>query len=83
MMERNKMKLQWFKRKGIFFLPASSLGWLVFVAGLVGAVYAFLKIDSHSHSASDTLINWVFYLLLIGALYNLIAYLTAGAKERL
>ncbi|HUI31951.1 MAG TPA: hypothetical protein VLX91_17205 [Candidatus Acidoferrales bacterium] len=73
------MKLLWFRRKGIFYLPASLAGWLVFVAGVVGAVYAFLRIDSHSHSASDTLINWVFYLLIIGALYNLIAYFTTGA----
>ena len=83
MMEQSKMKLQWFKRKGIFFVPVSSLGWLVLATGLVSAVFAFLKIDRTSHSASDTVINWVFYLLLIGALYNLIAYFTTGAKERL
>lgn len=41
-----------------------------------------MKIDSRSHSASDTLINFVFYVLIIGVAYNLVAYLTAGAKGR-
>jgi hypothetical protein len=72
------MKLPWFKRRGIFFIPVSIIGWIVLLGGLVAAVYGFKDIDSRSHSASDTLINFVFYLLIIGAGYSLVAYLTSG-----
>ena len=71
------MKLPWFKRVGLFFIPQSVAGWIILVAGFVCAVYSFLKIDSTSHSASDTLMNFFFYLILIGAVYSLIAYLTS------
>jgi hypothetical protein len=71
------MKLPWFKRSGIFFIPVSIIGWIILLSGLAVAVYIFKDIDSRSHSASDTLINFVFYLLIIGAVYSIIAYLTS------
>ncbi|HEY4787783.1 MAG TPA: hypothetical protein VIH57_17125 [Bacteroidales bacterium] len=71
------MKLPWFKRAGIFFLPSAFIGWIILLAGLVYAVYVFRSIDSTSHSASDTLINFVFRLLVIGAVYSLIGFLTS------
>ena len=71
------MKLRWFTRKGIFFIPSSVMGWIIFFAGIAYAVYSFIDIDSRSHSASDTLINFVFNLLIIGAVYSLIAFLTS------
>jgi hypothetical protein len=52
------------------------MGWLIMLAGIAYAVYSFLEIDSRSHSVSDTLINFVFRLLIIGAVYSLIAYLS-------
>jgi hypothetical protein len=72
------MKFPWFKRSGIFFIPVSIIGWIILICGLIAAVYVFKDIDSRSHSASDTLINFVFYLLIIGAVYSLVAYLTSG-----
>jgi hypothetical protein len=71
------MKIMWFKRNGILFIPASLYGWIIFIMGLAFAVYSFIDIDSRSHSASDTLINFVFILLIIGAVYSLIAYFTS------
>ena len=71
-----KMKLMWFKRFGIFFIPVSAMGWLILLSGVAYAVYSFLEIDSRSHSVSDTLINFVFRLVIIGAVYSLIAYLS-------
>ena len=71
------MKLNWFKRNGIFFIPVSIIGWIIFVAGIVCAIYFFRDIDSRSHSVSDTLMNFVFNLLIIGAVYSLIGYLTS------
>jgi len=71
------MKLPWFKRIGIFFIPRSIIGWILFLGVLAYAVYMFRNIDSRSHSASDTLINFAFYLMIIGAVYSLIAFLTS------
>lgn len=68
------MNLPWFKRKGICFVPISIMGWLIMSAGLVYAVYVFIDIDSKSNSVSDTLINFVFNLLIIIAVYSLIAF---------
>ncbi|HEU5051827.1 MAG: hypothetical protein ACTHNG_02755 [Ginsengibacter sp.] len=71
------MNYPWFKRNGIFFMPRSFFGWLIFVAAITFAIYSFIEIDSRSHSASDTLMNFFFYLLVIGAVYSLIAFLTS------
>jgi hypothetical protein len=71
------MKFPWFKRAGIFFLPVSVSGWIISLAGIGYAVYVFLDIDSQSHSVSDTLINFAFKLLIIGAVYILIAFVTS------
>ncbi|MDB5000154.1 MAG: hypothetical protein JWR76_1231 [Mucilaginibacter sp.] len=70
------MKLNWFVRKGIFYWPVSIVGWLILIAGLAYAVYTFVDIDSRSHSASDTLINFGFNLLILGLIYTVIAYFT-------
>lgn len=70
------MKLNWFTRKGIFYRPASIAGWLILALALAYAVYTFIDIDSRAHSVSDTLINFVFNLLLIGLIYTVIAYFT-------
>jgi hypothetical protein len=71
------MKLPWFKRNGIIFSPSSIIGWIIFLIGIVYSIYSFIQIDSRSHSVSDTLINFVFKLLIIIAIYSLIAYLTS------
>jgi hypothetical protein len=75
------MNLPWFKRLGIFYWPISVIGWLLLLASIVYAVYTFIDIDSRSHSVSDTLINFVFNVLIIGAVYSLIGFLTSKVKS--
>ncbi len=70
------MKLNWFTRKGIIYLPVSIIGWIILIIALAYAVFTFIDIDKRSHSVSDTLINFVFNLLLIGLVYTLIAFFT-------
>jgi hypothetical protein len=72
------MKLQWFKRKGIIFIPESFTGWAIMLIGIIYAIYIFIDIDSRSHSVSDTLRPFFIYLLLIGFAYTLIAFLTSS-----
>jgi membrane protein DedA with SNARE-associated domain len=76
------MKLNWFKRNGIIFLPISIIGWIILLIGFVYSIYTFIDIDSRSHSVSDTLINFVFRLLIVIAVYSLIAYLTSRSSEK-
>ena len=71
------MKLPWFKRIGIFFMPAAFVGWIILIAGLAYAVFIFINIDSRSHSVSDTLRPFIINLLITGAIYTLIAWLTS------
>ena len=76
------MNFPWFKRIGLFFIPASVAGWIILLAGFVFAVISFMDIDGRSHSVSDTLMNFVFMLLIIGAVYSLIAYLTSRVGKK-
>jgi len=70
------MKLNWFIRKGIFYLPVSVAGWIILVLAAAYAVYTFIDINGQSHSVSDVMINFVFNLLIIGLVYTIIAYFT-------
>jgi hypothetical protein len=75
------MKLPWFKRIGVLFIPTTLMGWTILLAAIVYSVYTFLDIDSRSHSASDTLMNFALNLVLIGVVYMLIAFLTSRGKK--
>lgn len=75
------MNLPWFKRIGILYIPTAIVGWLILSAALAYAVYVFIDIDSRSHSVSDTLINFIFNLLIICAVYSLIAFLTSKTAK--
>jgi hypothetical protein len=76
------MKFPWFKRIGIFFIPAAITGWLILLAAIAFAIYSFIDIDSRSHSVSDTLMNFVFMCLIIGAVYSLIAYIASRVYKK-
>jgi hypothetical protein len=70
------MKLPWFKRIGIFYFPVSVIGWLLLIASLLYTLYVFVDLNNTSHSVSDLMINFVFSILIIGAVYTLIAFFT-------
>lgn len=75
------MKLVWFRRIGLFFVPVSLFGWITLLAAIAYSVYSFIDIDSRSHSVSDTLMNFVFRLVIIGVVYSLIAYFTSRPSD--
>ncbi len=63
--------MNWFTRKGLFFVPSSPVGWAFIVIAIGYSVYAFIEIDSRSHSVSDTFVSWIFNVVLIfAALYG-------------
>ena len=73
------MKL--FTRKGIFFLPSSVAAWLLTLLFAGFLVWRFFDIDSRSHSASDTLINFFFSALVILAVYAVVGFFTSEGKK--
>ncbi|NVO04291.1 MAG: hypothetical protein HXX09_16480 [Bacteroidetes bacterium] len=76
------MKLPWFRRIGIFFIPTTAVGWLIASCSVVFAIKTFINIDSKSHSVSDTLMNFVFNLLIICAVYSLIGFLASQTPKK-
>src|SRR3569832_758621 len=69
-----------FTRRGIFFIPSKLIGWIIFALAVIYSVYTFIDIDSRSHSVSDTLINFVFNLVIIGLVYSMIAFFTSSKE---
>ena len=74
------MRFPWFKRIGLFWFPVKISGWIIFLAAVGYSVFSFIEIDRVSHSVSDTLMNFVFRLIIIGALYSIIAFITGFKK---
>ena len=74
----------WFKAKpyGYGLVPARWQGWLVLFVFIGLAVLNFLRIDSKSHSVSDTLINFVPQTIILILLFIYICRKT-GEKSRL
>lgn len=74
------MNYKWFNRKGLFYIPTSWIGWWIFTVFCGFAVYIFKDIDSRSHSVSDTLINFVFNLIIIALCYTLVGFVFSERK---
>ncbi len=73
----------WFKAKryGWGWYPSSLEGWLVLGLYVILEVSSFIRIDSKSHSVSDTLINFIPLTLLLSIILILICYLK-GEKPK-
>lgn len=69
-------KKLWFKAKryGYGWTPATWQGWLVLIVYILVVIENFWRIDSRSHSVSDTLINFVPPTLLFTMLLIFICY---------
>jgi Na+/glutamate symporter len=71
-----------FRKRGIFFIPSSLTGGIIFLIALAYSVYSFIEIDSRSHSASDTIRPFIIRLVLIWIIYSVIAYISGYNKEK-
>ncbi len=73
----------WFKAKkyGWGWMPATWQGWVVLSLFVALVVINFFRIDAHSHSASDTLINFIPETVLLTLLLIVICYKT-GEKPK-
>jgi len=76
-----KKRFNWFVRKGVFFIPVSIPGFTILAIAFIFIIYFFVDIDKHSHSVSDTFINFVFNLLFFVVCYSLIAFFTEKHRD--
>jgi len=74
----------WFKTqgKGIVWYPASWQGLVIILVYFATLLYAFIQIDSHSHSVSDTLINFFPRFFILSALLTCITYLKGEQQKK-
>lgn len=68
---KNNPEGYWFKRKlyGWGWTPATWQGWLVLAVFIILITLNAFRIDFNSHSASDTLINFISQTIILGALF--------------
>lgn len=74
------MQRDWFRRWGAIYLPCSITGWSLTLLTAFIAVRTFMMVDSHSHSASDTLIGAVPIIAMLALLLWLVAVRSSGGR---
>ncbi|MFZ0827109.1 MAG: hypothetical protein WAO02_06775 [Verrucomicrobiia bacterium] len=74
------MKIQWFKRRGWFYLPISLPSMVITLGALAFCVQVFLAIDRKSHSVSDTLYGVFPFLASTFLLFDWLAGRTSQPK---
>lgn len=78
-----KKQQLWFKAKkyGWGWYPCSWQGWLILVLGIAFSIWNFQRLDSVSHSASDTLRPFIIQTFLLTLAIIAICYYK-GEKPR-
>lgn len=71
----------WFKPVGIIYRPLSLAGWVLTLLAAGFCIHVFLRIDSRSHSISDTLYGVVPYWLPTLLAWLWIAGRTSGSHS--
>ena len=72
------MKQRWFTPVGWFYRPVSWQGFVVVAVTLAFCIQAFVAVDRHSHSASDTLYGMFPFIVPAFLLLNWIASRSSG-----
>jgi succinate dehydrogenase/fumarate reductase cytochrome b subunit len=71
------MKKLWFKAKryGWGWYPSTWQGWSVILLFIIAEIILFHNIDSHQHSVSDTLINFIPATFVLAIIVIAICYI--------
>ena len=75
------MRDPWFAPVGWIYRPVSWQGVAVLAAAAVFCVQAFIAVDRHSHSISDTLFGLFPFVVPTFLLLNWIAGRTSGSRD--
>lgn len=72
------MKKSWYRRKNGrgLWRPSTWQGWISVSLVLVLAVVDFIRLDTRSHSVSDTIRPWILQMAILGGVLLLVAWLT-------
>ena len=76
------MSVRLFRREGFAVYPASRIAYLILLVAAAFLVYAFWDIDSHSHSVSDTVRNWVFMAIIVAAVVYTVGLMTSSKSRK-
>ena len=81
----NSIGCGWFKETRFFFLlePVSWQGWSVVGLFAAIAVWNFFRLDMYSHSASDTLVNFVPETVFLIFIYILASHILCGSLDHI
>lgn len=73
------MRKPWFRlnKLRIGWMPISWQGWFITFSYFILVIYNFVRIDSTSHSVSDTLINFIPQTILFTTLFSITCYFTS------
>lgn len=74
----------WFNQKKYGYgwgLPARWQGWVVLAIYSAFLIYSFLRIDGLSHSASDTLLNFIPQVILATGILFFVLRMTSGKPK--
>jgi hypothetical protein len=71
------MKTIWFAKIGWLYWPVHIAGWIISFAALGISIWFFIAIDRHSHSVSDTLINFFVYFSCVAFWWKWVAEKTS------
>ena len=75
------MEKPWFKRKGLLFIPISTVGWLLLIVLIAYWIYTFIGVDMRTQSFTDTLVNFAFNALFGAFVYSIIAYYSSRKSK--
>jgi len=75
------MKTKWFKQMGWFYLPVSLPGGAAALVAVLICLQAFVAVDRHSHSASDTLYGVFPFFVCTFLLLDWLARRTSDSAE--
>lgn len=78
------VKKPWFHPKKYGYgwgMPAIWQGWVILLGYIAFILYDFLRIDRKSHSASDTLLNFIPQIILASIILFLIVRITSGKPK--
>lgn len=76
------MKERLFRDERWLSLPVHPIGWLLLLGAVATDVWFFIMIDRNSHSASDTLINFLPYCASVWVFFSYIASHTSEKQNR-
>ena len=76
------MNKAWFKEWGWIYYPVSWQGWGLLVLAIIFCTQVFIAVDSHSHSASDTLYGVFPYVVPALLLLEWAASRTSGGRQQ-